>query len=288
MKLIHDKASPLTLNIFRIAIFGYWLREIVKDPIEQLQYLPSSVLFYTGFLIRFLPPTWKEALLSPEFLYTLKYSLIILILLVIFKVALHITGLIVCVLLTLYQGLVRSFGHMGHTELLVLYAAFLIGLFAFADWIWLKNSKRDDKDINLNSIPFIMFLFFFCMTYSFIGIYRLVKGGTEFFQSDIMYYWIAERIDLNDPFKLQIWEFLSENKFSQFALKKGFIFMTLVEASAPFILVSKWYRYFFIIAVLGMHILNGQLLGIYFRENMFLMILFFDVTVPFNKRSKIK
>ncbi len=280
MKLIHAEASPEALNFFRTAVFGTWLLIVLFDPFTELSYLPTSIFKPTGVLIRFLPAFVHPWLVSAPFLYGLKTVALISLFLCTFNKSFIPASLIASVCLTIQQGIVRSYGHMNHAEMVLLYEAYFLSFFALADRFWKKdsNTANQTNSVNLNSIPFIVTIAFVCFAYTFLGMRRLIYGGVGLFFTDSLMYWVVSNNNLAEYFTWHSDIFVLENPWLKFVLKLGFPIATLFEICAPLCLVSRRFRFLFIAFMIPFHILIWVFMGILFLELIFFYILLFECT----------
>jgi hypothetical protein len=287
-RLLHEDATPRALEFLRVLIFGIWLVSVVFDPLPIISHLPTSVFHPAGVLLRCLPSSVQLCLVTAPFLYGLKMVTSISLLLVILNKAMKPAAVLSCILLTVYQGIVRGFGHINHADIAVLYGAYFITLFAIADSIVKKRrGERAKSAVNPNSIPFIALLSCMLFTYSFIGIFRALHGGVELFTSDTMTYWIvhnSHRSSFYFLWDLDDW-ILSSGGLQAF-FKAGLPVVTFFEIFAPLCLVVRWFRYTFIMVMIPFLFLNWFFMNVLFWQNILLCVLLFDLSYWFGKYEK--
>jgi predicted DCC family thiol-disulfide oxidoreductase YuxK len=184
-----------------------------------------------------------------------------------------------CVFITVYEGIIRGFGgHISHSDLILLYAAYFLALFPMADlMIGKKQRESADTALNLYGIPLVAILATLCFTYTLVGVYRIVHGGIETFSSDSITFWaLRNSYQVVNP----TWGFgraLLEYPIFSRILKWGFPVTTLFELLAPVCLFSRRFRYVFLAFMIPFHLMSWLFMEIFFWANLLLFILFFDI-----------
>ena len=190
MTLLQQNASPRTLRAVTILVFGIWAVKMALTQVYPLTLLPHAVYEPVRFL-GFLPESALPLLTNLTFLYVLQGAVLIGCAGVILNVCSIPAGLLVCVCLTLYEGIARGFaGHMHHGNLLLLYAAYLLALYRLADALAGTRQNRSlTSKISVAGIPLVAILTVLCVSYTFTGLYRLTHGGLEIYTSGSLLFW---------------------------------------------------------------------------------------------------
>jgi len=113
-------ASPFALGVVRFFVHGVFLFDAVFTSYSALGSLPPTILRPTG-VMKFLPWGFFNALQTHSGILTLKTLMVVSLLLStagFFTVVSTKTSLL---LVLFYQGLLRSFGHFNHDEMIALY-----------------------------------------------------------------------------------------------------------------------------------------------------------------------
>lgn len=277
MTILHWNATHQTRRFVTIWVFGLWFFFIVKDPLSLISRLPVSAVDPVGILG--LPPqSLLPFLFNAVSLWILKIALLCFLGGVILGYRPRICAAITCILLTVYTSLVRSFGLVDHTEIGLIFAAYLLTLFLLADGWVKKHSQNKQENYNPHSVPLIAIVLSLSFLYTFIGSHRLVHGGWETFTSDTLFYWIVQT---SSRVNLYGWQFegaVFQYPVLAYTLKIGFFVCTIFEILAPLALFYRNFRYAFIAVIAGFHISILLFMHILFLENMLLLILFFDLT----------
>lgn len=278
MKFIHEDATPRSVDALRILIFGLWLLIVIMEPLEELSLLPYSAFHYVGILLRSIGPVIGPGILSVPFLLGLKFLTMASLIGVLLNRYLIVSSVTACLLITIAQSLLRSVGHINHNELTLLYGAY----FLTGSWVADALMKRNGRDVkvNLSAFPFIATLAVTSVTYSFIGLFRLVNGGVEIFTSDSLIHWIVFSANRISIFPWNFDYVVLQNSWVQVLLKGGFVVGTIFEALAPLCLVSHHFRRMFIAFMIPFHFVIFIFMHILFWEQLVLYILFFDIARP--------
>ena len=288
-KMLYSHATPEMVRFLRIAVYGMWFIHVLVDPLPVIANLPASVFDPAGFLIRIFPVAWQEMFVTEAFLHVLKITMLFTLILVILNRWMKVSAVISCILLTVYQGIIRGFGSINHAEIILLFAAYLIMSFILIDSRTPDERRREvsESKFNPSSAPFFAILVFSLLGYSFVGINRLVDGGYQVFTSDSLIVWMVQNSNRGDHFFL--WNFtplILQYPSLQVLVKIGFAVVNFFEIFAPFCLISKRFRYAFIVVIYSFLIINWIFMRILFLENMILFILLFDITPWFKRKNR--
>ena len=131
--MLHENVSPQTLGFARIAVYGAWLWHIFKDPLDKVVEVPLAYFSPIGVLRLVPEPLW-QLIYTADFLSALKLAMLVGLALLVTGIGpFRVLAVFTCIMLTLYQGLVRGFGFINHGELSMLYAAYVLAAFPSAD-----------------------------------------------------------------------------------------------------------------------------------------------------------
>jgi hypothetical protein len=278
MRLLHYDASPRELRLVRILVFGVWFLRVAFKPLDQLALIPASLYEPVG-LLALLPPSVEALLHSAVFLLGLKAATLLSLGLVITGVALRPAMVAACVLMTLFSSLWRGFaGHIDHESILILFAGYLLTLFAFADARADAKGEPVPPDAPTRAgIALTSMLAVLCLVYTMVGVYRTVRGTPGIYLSDSLHFWaLRNAYETIDP----AWGFgkyVADYPVLSQMLRAGFPVITLFELTATFALFSRWYRYAFLAVMIPFHLLSLFVLDVFFWENMVLYVLFFEL-----------
>ncbi len=276
-------ASERTLEAFRVYVFALWMVKLLIDPLEELSGLPHSAWEPIGYLV-LLGRQAGRVLIDENFLFFVRWgafsALFLSVALGRFKRARFFFQLFAGVLLIHYQATVRSLGEVNHTETTLIYP--VLALIAF-DAVTVFRKEKD------HSIPFgfpiVLTMIAICCSYSFAGAHRLIMEGVSNFQSGIMTYWCVWRGLDTSYFEMKFGAYVLTVPWLRHAMEIGFPIVTLLEAAGLFSLVSRKFKYVFLISMAGFHIGVVLMMGILFWEPIALYVTFFDLERVFGKRE---
>jgi len=113
-------SSAFALGVARVVVHGTFLISVLITSFSALGHLPVTILRPTG-VMQFLPWSFYDRLVTPPGMTVLKVLLVL-------SLVLSTAGLFTVVstktsflLVLFYQGLLRSFGHFNHDEMLGVY-----------------------------------------------------------------------------------------------------------------------------------------------------------------------
>ena len=279
MKVLHQDASEKAFKFFCIWVFGIWFGYILLDPLTSLAQYPKSLYFPTGFLLKFLPREIFYAPVSYHFLLFLKISMLVTVGAVLGGYCKKWAALCACLLLTVFEGIVRSFGHINHPELLLLFAAYVLTIFFF-----FENSIDTAKtNISKYGIPLMAVFFIVCFSYSFAGIHRMVARGIGIYGTNTIIFWIIEEGNRSRLINWHMENLMLTNSLAGNMMKMGFPLITFFEITAPFCMVYRKFRYVWLSVMVPFHIMVWVFMGIFFWANLAMYILFFDSNIFFKK-----
>src|SRR5262249_55156 len=112
--------SALSLGIVRTVVSGTFLIATLATSFLALGQLPVTILRPTA-VIKLIPCSFYERLLTPCGMYSLKTALVLSLLLSTIGLFTSFSTKFSLLLVVFYQGLVRSFGHYNHDEMIAVY-----------------------------------------------------------------------------------------------------------------------------------------------------------------------
>jgi hypothetical protein len=261
----------------RVLIFSVWFLRVAFKPLYQLNLIPESLYQPVGVL-GLLPRSVEALLHTTGFLYALQAATLLSFALVIAGVALRYTMVAASILMTLFASLWRGFaGHIDHESIIILFAGYLLTLFAWADWrADAKGEREPPGGPTRAGIPLTSIVAILCFVYTMVGLFRTVRGTPAVYLSDSLNFWaLRNAYETIDP--AAGWgRFVLAYPIMGHLLKAGYPVITLFELTAMLALFSKWYRYAFLVVMIPFHVLSLFVLDVFFWENMVLYVLFFE------------
>jgi hypothetical protein len=139
-------ASAYALGVARVVVHGVFLVSVVLTSFSALGRLPVTIMRPTGAM-KLLPWSFYDQLLTPTGITILQVAMIL-------SLILSTAGLLTLVstktsflLVLFYQGLLRSFGHFNHDEMLGVYCLAVLAFTPCGDEFsldqWLKKRRKE-------------------------------------------------------------------------------------------------------------------------------------------------
>lgn len=179
-------SSAFALGVARVVVNGTFLGSVLVTSFSALGRLPVTILRPAG-VMKFLPWSFYDRLLTPSGMVVLEVALIV-------SLALSTAGLFTAastktsfLLVLFYQGLVRSFGHFNHDEMLAVYC---LGVLAFTpggdefslDWRW--RNKTAAQPAFAYAYPMLLMQLLMAWVYFSAALIKLRAGGLGYLSAD--------------------------------------------------------------------------------------------------------
>lgn len=268
--MLHENASPRTLGLVRIAVFGTWFFHVLMDRNEELAALPAELLEPAGVLA-LLPGSLWQVLWTPAGLWALKLALLLALALAALGTrGFNAIAAAACVLLTVSQGLPRSFGFVNHAQIALLYAAYVLTAFPSADGLSLSGGEGGVRRRSpaLYRAPLVALTLFFLMTYALVATRRLCVGGPGIFIDDTILYQVGGGGVIN-PTGAGLRALSCRPAVA--LLRAGYPVITLFELLSPLCLFFRRFRWLWIGMMVPFHLGTWALMGIFFPMSLLLI-----------------
>jgi hypothetical protein len=294
VRLIHADATERDYTLLRAWILGLWLFEVLRNPIGDLDRLPAAGYVPPEVFQRAIPGdgSWLVQAGVPD---AVQWSAVVVLVVSMFARRWALAVAVAAVLVTVHQGLTRSFSYVFHPQLALLYGLYAIVLFDVARALIpararasqeagssARSAGSDAETVSVWAVPYLGVLGALCLTYSFTGVYRITHGGPALFFSDALEGWLVHRPLV---FGQGMGQALVGLPAAPIWLGVGFAVVTLFEALALFALVSPRFRLWFVVVMVGFHVSTYAFMGIAFWQNLLLFPLFFERVRPSWRRS---
>jgi len=259
-----------------LIVHGTFLISVLLTSFSALGTLPPTILRPTGAM-KFLPWSFYDQLQTPSGMVTLKSVMVLSLLFStagLFSVVSTKTSLL---LVVFYQGLLRSFGHFNHDEMLALYYLAVLAFTPCADEFSLDNliAKRSgQRPLWAYAYPILLLQLLMAWVYFSSALIKLRVAGLKYLSPDnLPALAIFHSLDnLHDTqFKLAFW--LPQIK-SYLPLAVAIILIW--ELSFP--LAIFWRRARWLILGFGIvfHVSTLFLMNIFFPHQLAMYLIFID------------
>jgi hypothetical protein len=272
--MLHEKVSPQTLGLARIAVYGIWFCHVANDPLDTVTEVPFAYFSPIGVL-RLVPQSVWPLIYTAEFLLLLKLVMLTCLALLVLGVwPFRCLAIFTCILLTFYQGLIRGFGYINHGELSILYAAYVLAAFPSVHAFSLARSKADAAPPVMYKAPMTAVALLLCLTYTFIGARRLAAGGPAIFVNETIVHMVALRTFERGSSGPGYGRLVLAYPWLAFMLQVGFPIVTIFELLSPLCLFFRYFRWAWIPVISAFHVATGLFMQIWFTANFLLILVF--------------
>lgn len=138
-------SSAFALGVVRAIVHGTFLISVLLTSFSALGALPVTILRPTG-VMKLLPWSFYDQLLTPSGMTVLKIAMVLSLLASTTGLATFLSTKTSLVLVLFYQGLVRSFGHFNHDEMLGVYCLLVLAFTPCGDEFsldhWIAKTKK--------------------------------------------------------------------------------------------------------------------------------------------------
>lgn len=179
-------ATAFALGAIRAWLHLVFLINVLAASFQALGRLPVTVMRPTGAM-QFLPWDFYEALLTPGGMLALKVLLVVSLALGALGFKTPVTTKTSAALVLFYEGLLRSFGHFNHDEMVAVYALVVLAFApcgdAFSLDAWRKK-KRTDAPGWAYGYPVLLIRLLVAWMYFSSALIKLRVAGLKYFDPD--------------------------------------------------------------------------------------------------------
>lgn len=281
--MIHASADARALGLVRAVVFGLWFVLLAFDSFEQIALLPVEAFEPYGVL-RLIPDGAWPHLLTEPVLFTIRLTLLAATL----AAALGVRGYtafatIAAIGLTFHQGASRGFAHINHAQLPLLYMTYVLAVYPAADGFVLNGKeKHGRKEHYVFAMRAMMVIVLFA--YTTIGLYRITQSSPEIFLGESMLYSIGKNTHRASFYGMQWGSLVLEHRFLLPVINLGYFIVTLFEVLSVFCLVSRSFRWMWLLVMVGFHLSTLFLMNLLFWHNLILCVVLFFEWEPLLKR----
>lgn len=179
-------ASAFALGVSRAIVHGTFLFSVVFTNFSALGSLPVTILRPTG-VMKFLPWSFYDQLLTPRGILILKAALVITLVLSTAGFLTTISTKTSLLLMLFYQGLLRSFGHFNHDEMLPLYCMVVLAFTPCGDAFSVDNrvaKERKTRSAFAYAYPILLMQLLLAWTYFSSALIKLRVAGLKYLSED--------------------------------------------------------------------------------------------------------
>ena len=178
--------SALTLGVTRSVVSGTFLIATLVTSFSALGQLPVTILRPTG-LMKVLPWNFYDRLLTPSGMFAFKSVLLLSLLLSTFGLLTSFSTKVSLLLVIFYEGLVRSFGHYNHDEMLAVYYLVVLAFvpcgadFSLDHWL---GRKRAGQSSFIYGYPVLLMQVLMAWVYFSSALVKMRVAGLKYLSAD--------------------------------------------------------------------------------------------------------
>lgn len=276
-RLTEDTAE--SLGIIRAAVCAVFFFSLMLTSFGNLGRLPITVMRPIG-VMRYFSWDFYDLLLTPHAMNIFKFIVMFFLLAAMIGIYTQISVAVSAILVIFYQGLVRSFGHFNHDEMIAVYFLCILAFTpcgrAFSIDAWRKN--RNHQSVLLPSFiygyPILLMQILLSWVYFSSALVKLRAGRAFFSNADnLPVLSIIHSLDNLHDTEFRLAFYLPEYKYYVLPL----VILTVIWELA-FPLAVVWRRARPVILIFGIifHILTLFVMNITFPYQTLMYLVFID------------
>ena len=268
--------SAFALGVVRSIVHGTFLISVLATSFSALGALPVTIMRPTGAM-KFLPWSFYDQLLTPTGMIVLKAAMLLSLMLSTAGLFTSISTKTSFLLVLFYQGLLRSFGHFNHDEMLGVYCLAVLAFTPCGDGFsldhWLRRTEKE-RPLWAYAYPILLMQLLMAWVYFSSAVIKLRVAGFKYLSVDnLPALAIFHSLDnLHDThFKLAFW-LPQIRTYLPYAV--GFVL--LWELLFPVAIFWRRARWWILAAGIVFHLSTLFLMNIFFPHQLVLYLIFFD------------
>lgn len=269
-------SSAFALGVARVVVHGTFLTSVLITSFSALGRLPVTILRPAG-VMKFLPWSFYDRLLTPSGMVVLEVTMIV-------SLALSTAGLFTVVsaktsfvLVLFYQGLVRSFGHFNHDEMLAVYCLAVLAFTPCGDEFSLDrrwSRKTKVRPAFAYAYPILLLQLLMAWVYFSAALIKLRAAGLAYLNPDslpsLAIYHSLDNLH-DSAFRLAFW-LPQVRAYTPFVMAA----VLLWELTFPLAVFFPRLRWFILGAGVVFHLSTLFFMNIFFPHQLALYLLFFN------------
>jgi len=179
-------ASPFALGVVRFFVHGVFLFDTVFQSYSALGSLPPTLLRPTG-VMKFLPWSFYDALQTHGGMLTLKTLMLVSLVLSTAGFPTTVSTKTSLLLVAFYQGLLRSFGHFNHDEMIAIYFLVVLAFTPCGDAFSIDSRlgrTKKDRPAFAYAYPILLMQLLLAWAYFSSALIKLRVAGLKYLSPD--------------------------------------------------------------------------------------------------------
>ncbi|HJT65585.1 MAG TPA: HTTM domain-containing protein [Pyrinomonadaceae bacterium] len=180
-------SSAFALGVARVVVHGTFLVSVLIASFSALGHLPVTIMRPTG-VMKYLPWSFYDRLITPSGMTILKVLLVLSLLLGAAGLFTVVSTKTSFLLVLFYQGLLRSFGHFNHDEMLGVYCLAVLAFTPCGDEFsldqWWRKTKRVVQPAFAYAYPILLMQLLMAWVYFSSCLIKLRAGWLNYISPD--------------------------------------------------------------------------------------------------------
>ena len=179
-------ASSFSLGVVRVVVHATFLISILFTSFSALGHLPVTILRPTGAM-KLLPWSFYEYLIRPNAMQGFKWCMLLVLVCATVGLITPLTTKLSLILVVFYQGLLRSFGHFNHDEMIAVYFLAVLAFTPCGDGFSidrLLSKKPRVRPQFVYSYPVLLMWLLMSWTYFSSALIKLRIAGLHYLSPD--------------------------------------------------------------------------------------------------------
>jgi hypothetical protein len=178
--------SAFALGVVRAIVHGTFLLSTVFTSFYALGSLPPTILRPTG-VMKLLPWSFYDHLQTPSGMLVLKTAMVLSLVLSTIGLGTVVSTKTSLVLVVFYQGLLRSFGHFNHDEMVAVYFVVVLAFTPCGDEFSIDSRMRKttkDRPAFAYAYPILLMQLLLAWAYFSSALIKLRVAGMKYLSAD--------------------------------------------------------------------------------------------------------
>ena len=179
-------STAFALGVVRAIVHGTFLISVLLTSFSALGALPPTILRPTG-VMKFLPWSVYDQLQTPSGMVILKTAMVLSLLLSTAGLLTIVSTKTSLLLVVFYQGLLRSFGHFNHDEMLAVYCLAVLAFTPCGDAFSIDSrliKGEEERPRFAYAYPILLMQLLMAWTYFSSALIKLRIGGLKYLSMD--------------------------------------------------------------------------------------------------------
>lgn len=270
--MLHDGQGAGRLGFVRACAFGIAIITVATDSITEVSQL-NPEFFYRRGILKVLPDSVFTAMLGQEFLRAFEIGLVIVLFLgMIGTPRFRAYSLLGALGFTIQQSLGRCVGFVNHADICLLFTLWILTAVPCTDGFSVHKRQRESAAHDIYANALVLITVVTLLGYVMIGAHRIAYSSPDIFLGDTMRFYLAQRLFLEDSlfWGLRLW--VVEAPLIVLVMNAFFAFITLIEITSFFVIVSLRFRLVWLTVMVGFHFSTLILMNIIFWQNILLLM----------------